>query len=348
MFAFAPLTSGAMNDFALYAVEQFKCRYLYSMQPFTIPNSCFLFRSSPLSKLPRLLRAVSENLIPLHLIDIHLTSPRIRLEPLLVLNGIERPSTIFTIIYWRIIRRSPCYIFIHDPVPHRGNTIEIILAAFGQLARALSQRHYFLSSYYHGLARCSKARYLPLQPSSRAISNCLKATDGKSVKKDVCTIQFLGRLEPYKGLVEFLLLLETLYVQRKIPSGNILLKINGAGSSIYTKKLLSVYNALDSGLREIVNLQISHLDEMNLYLHIANSDCLLMPYTDYSQSLLPRFASLLAKPVLCTELPALISDLDYLRLPYYSFRSTESVSLELALRSLYERFKDLRDSSCVV
>jgi hypothetical protein len=87
---------------------------------------------------------------------------------------------------------------------------------------------------------------------------------------------------------------------------------------------------------------------MNLYLHIANSDCLLMPYTDYSQSLLPRFASLLAKPVLCTELPALISDLDYLRLPYYSFRSTESVSLELALRSLYERFKDLRDSSCVV
>lgn len=312
----APLSSGAMGDFVSYLSEQICPSTVFLCQGKDVClHKSVAVKRSPYAFKPRLIRVIAENVIPLQLYSIFaalFNSPRT--EAVYIANSESRPWVLLCIFVIRYFFRIDVNLIVHDPTPHRGNIAEVIFHSFSLASRAISSHLIFLSKYNlyaHGQA--GKSSYLPLRPSSNLIKLMQPSlVDSSLAPSEPRSLLFFGRIEPYKGLLETVLLVKELINSPWFAdqlSTSFAINIYGVGSRNYSHILAAEIDSLPFASNLSVRRHNVFLSNEEMAELIGASSGILMPYSDYSNSLIPFFAKLFDKPVLCSGHPALVAHL---------------------------------------
>ena len=312
----APISSGAMGDFVSYLSEQISPSTVFLCQGNDVSlHESVAVKRSPYAFKPRLIRVIAENVIPLQLYSIFATlfnSPRP--EAIYIANSESRPWVLFCIFVARCLFRIDVYLVVHDPSPHRGNIAEIIFHSFSLASRAISSRLIFLSKYnFYAHGQAAKSSFLPLRPSSYLIKLMQPSlVDSSLAPSTPKSLLFFGRIEPYKGLLETILLVKKLINLPRFAdrlSMPFVINIYGVGSRKYSHVLAAEIDSLPFSANLFVKRQDVFLSNEEIAELIGASSGILMPYSDYSNSCIPFFAKLFEKPVLCSDHPALVAHL---------------------------------------
>ena len=312
----APISSGAMGDFVSYLSEQLCASTVFLCQGNDVSlDESVAVKRSPYAFKPRLIRVIAENIIPLQIFIILTTlfkSPRPGV--VYIANSESRPWVLICIFILRYLFRIDVNLIVHDPRPHRGNIAEIIFYSFSLASRAISSRLIFLSEYnFYSYGQAGKSSFLPLRPSSYLIKLMQPSlVDSPLAPSEATSLLFFGRIEPYKGLLETVLLVKKLirstwFADRV--SSSFIINIYGVGTHQYSQVLAAEINSLPFASNLLVRRHNVFMSNEEIAELIRSSSGILMPYTDYSNSCIPFFAKLFDKPVLCSEHPALVAHL---------------------------------------
>jgi len=201
---------------------------------------------------------------------------------LVILNGDSYPFTIALSIFSKLFKYK-VYVVIHDVVQHPGAIIDSI----NKLLRFISFIFYdFFIVHSLFSEKLFKKKYPKCNVSKIDHPSTVFSFDGFSLVKNNNNYSsdfiFFGRADSYKGL-DFLA--EVLLMADKKINNKIIFYLVGKGSSY--DKLLNIQNKLSFIKIIIINKFVS---DHELLLYIANSKCLILPYTQASQSGVPLIA----------------------------------------------------------
>lgn len=202
----------------------------------------------------------------------------------------------------RFLFRKKTIEIVHDPFPHSGeNTFN--LSFYNRIRRYITQKFILLNEEQkNDFIKFHKINSKNVFTSFLSIYEfySLFKTNNSIEENNKFKILFFGRISKYKG-IEYLLEASKILLDRE--QHNIQVTIAGKGDFHFDINPYKKY-------KDIKFLQ-KHLDTGEMVQLITNSDIIICPYTDATQSGVIMTSYALDKPVIATNVGGLPEMLDY-------------------------------------
>jgi glycosyltransferase involved in cell wall biosynthesis len=211
-----------------------------------------------------------------------------------------RPTIIHTTVFYDFQElllyffRKKTILTVHDPFPHsgEGNFRKFFFRKLGFtllnnfILLNKKQKKQFIASY--------KIENMDVYESNLSVYNVYNLYSGKlSVKKNIKTILFFGRISPYKGIH---ILVEAMKCVHSIHP-DIKLIIAGNGEYYFDKTVFEHLSYIEFRNRYIPNAELVNLINESLFI--------VCPYTDATQSGVIMTSYAFCKPVIASNVGGL-------------------------------------------
>lgn len=284
----APLTNGAMGQYALSFAKIINCERIFVGEPSEIFSSDHLLPQVIALNKPT---GISKIVWAFSLNNVRKLLRNSRGKNILVINGEFLPFITLLLLACKFLPVKTVLVW-HDVEAHPGRRANAVLNYLSCMNAVLAKKLIVHSQDYYSLLSKSrffnnKLMYTPHPPYGLPITNQKEFSDNRIAVHDTDYWLFIGRIEYYKGLHDLV------RAFRSLPNSHLV--IAGKGDAAYTKELVENV-ILDAKNITFIN---RFVDEGDMHLLIKKSKGCILPYIQASQSVLPYLIAELEKPLLC-------------------------------------------------